>query len=828
MEDQEVTLVMQLVASQRKFEKQMRAMSRAAHNNFNKMTKYGRNFERSMGRVANNVKTIFAGAFAGFASANLISGLFDVNKKFQDFETSLRVATGSIAKAKGAFADIRKFATETPYGVAEITNGFIKLINRGLRPSMSVMKSFGNTASAMGKSLDQMIEAVADAAFGEFERLKEFGINAKTQGEKITFTFQGVTKTVKKNAREITAYLKSIGDIQFAGLMADRMKNLSGLASNLGDKIDNLYLIIGNAGATGLFASAIRLAGDAVDFFAGNMNVLEGIFAGVAVVIVGALIPAIKAMTIALWANPFGLVIVAISSVVGLLVSLSDTMIGTGKNAASLGAYFGVAWDYIVDKTKAVLGWFSELGDGQWPVDAAAALSKYARVHSYIFALIGTGLMTLPTIGIQAASLIAQGFVLMAGKVGAVFRGLFEGLKQKFIGFGESVLSFLSDPLGGFHMKSSLGIADAIDAELDALPDLQVKTEQAAKKISSAFKHNSKVFNKLFDFSDVGDAWTEAAKARDDANKPIKPIIPDDGYLPEFVPPTTDGTGSGAGGGKGGKGSGAANDNAYLDTIAKFGSYSDKSRVAADKFAKSMAELRGQSAKGKIDQETYNNAVESVKGVYEQAKAAAADYGAVVGTIMDGVKGTLKSVFSQIFKDGKITMTSLADMVNDMMGRIFDKLSGLAIDGIFSAMGFSGGGAVGKFADGGMVQHLAAGGGVFGAGTGRSDSIPAMLSNGEFVVNANATGRHRALLEQINSGNKIAFANQNSQNQNVNINAQPIVNFNISITNAPPNMRVTEHEQGVDIDFIEAIENGLSERARNGDSNLLHNLVSNG
>ncbi len=54
-----------------------------------------------------------------------------------------------------------------------------------------------------------------------------------------------------------------------------------------------------------------------------------------------------------------------------------------------------------------------------------------------------------------------------------------------------------------------------------------------------------------------------------------------------------------------------------------------------------------------------------------------------------------------------------------------------------------------KFADGGYVS---------GPGSGRSDSIPARLSNGEFVVNADATRRNRALLERINSGRMLRFA----------------------------------------------------------------------
>ena len=45
------------------------------------------------------------------------------------------------------------------------------------------------------------------------------------------------------------------------------------------------------------------------------------------------------------------------------------------------------------------------------------------------------------------------------------------------------------------------------------------------------------------------------------------------------------------------------------------------------------------------------------------------------------------------------------------------------------------------FADGGPIS---------GPGTGRSDSIPAMLSNGEFVVNAGATKKYRPLLDALN------------------------------------------------------------------------------
>lgn len=72
-----------------------------------------------------------------------------------------------------------------------------------------------------------------------------------------------------------------------------------------------------------------------------------------------------------------------------------------------------------------------------------------------------------------------------------------------------------------------------------------------------------------------------------------------------------------------------------------------------------------------------------------------------------------------------------------------------AATGIASTVALSQGlAAVGGFADGGFVS---------GPGGPRSDSIPARLSNGEFVVNARSTSRNRPLLEQINRTGTTGF-----------------------------------------------------------------------
>lgn len=75
-------------------------------------------------------------------------------------------------------------------------------------------------------------------------------------------------------------------------------------------------------------------------------------------------------------------------------------------------------------------------------------------------------------------------------------------------------------------------------------------------------------------------------------------------------------------------------------------------------------------------------------------------------------------------------------------------------------MGAGGGGLLGGlfgFKDGGAVE-AATGGLIRGPGTATSDSIPARLSDGEFIVNAAATRRNLDLLHAINRGEIAAFA----------------------------------------------------------------------
>lgn len=75
-----------------------------------------------------------------------------------------------------------------------------------------------------------------------------------------------------------------------------------------------------------------------------------------------------------------------------------------------------------------------------------------------------------------------------------------------------------------------------------------------------------------------------------------------------------------------------------------------------------------------------------------------------------------------------------------------------------SAMSASSGFGFGFFAKGGVVK-AAGGGSIVGAGTGTSDSIPAMLSNGEYVLTAAAVNRlGLPFLDKLNAGDFPGYA----------------------------------------------------------------------
>ena len=209
-----------------------------------------------------------------------------------------------------------------------------------------------------------------------------------------------------------------------------------------------------------------------------------------------------------------------------------------------------------------------------------------------------------------------------------------------------------------------------------------------------------------------------------------------------------------------------------------------------------------------------------------QAKSLSEVFSNLAKTILQQlIQGALKKWISSLgiirtLNDsaGKAEAASTAAQTSAIMTKAAAQAR-LAAATMISAMPFTayGAGAIvaGQMeiaSTGASVLKKAKGGAIIGPGTSTSDSIPALLSNGEYVINADAAAQiGRTTLDALNSGTYPAFASGGSvggvpeesvQNRNVTLNVKTL--------DASSFLGWLRNSGGVD-----AIEQALFEKGRN-------------
>lgn len=201
-------------------------------------------FEIAKGVVAGNIFEDVIGSVKDYAIQ--IKDAYAETAKFRAILTN--TFKGNEELAGKALKMLQDFAASTPYQLQEATEGYIKLVNRGIIPTQAELVKIGDLAASQGKSLDQYIEAILDAQTGEFERLKEFGIRASKDGDKVTLSFKGVTKEVQNTENAIKDALLAFGDMDgVRNSMNVVSEQLVGLESNIEDSWSQIFTKIGQS-----------------------------------------------------------------------------------------------------------------------------------------------------------------------------------------------------------------------------------------------------------------------------------------------------------------------------------------------------------------------------------------------------------------------------------------------------------------------------------------------------------------------------------------------------------------------------------------------------
>ncbi|EAN8354634.1 hypothetical protein EOW98_07235 [Salmonella enterica] len=312
-------------------------------------------------KVAGAAVTGLAAAVAA-AAYKAAQELVESQRQLDKMSASLKTLTGSTQGAKQALSILQDFARDTPYGLEQAVEGFRKLVALGLTPSEEALRSYGNTASAMGKDLNQMIEAVADASTFEFERLKEFGIKAKQNQKDIEFTFQGTTTVVKKNADDIEQYLLNIGNVNFAGAMADQANTLNGAIASAEDSWSQLKMTLATSLDVGSLAEPLRYIDDLIQEI--NAQVASGEFVA-EMQMWGDMASDVGGAIEASFNAAFGTVADALNALNSAWTYTSESITGSGEETASTIAESAAdALDFIAQEFTAMERFFEDMVKG--------------------------------------------------------------------------------------------------------------------------------------------------------------------------------------------------------------------------------------------------------------------------------------------------------------------------------------------------------------------------------------------------------------------------------------------------------------------------------
>jgi len=221
---------------------------------------------------------VLGGLALGASVGALLSKLTSVNSEAQITAARFAQLEGSSVLAERSILRLAQATADMPIKFSEITDSAVKLKNLGLDASSESLHALGNIATGSGKSLDQLIEAVADASSLEFERLKEFGIKTSQSANQVKFTFRGVTTSVEKDAASITSYLKGLGEVQYAGAMEQQSGTIKTGFTELSNAVYLATMKLGeSSGFNAALASATSGLADLIKTATGAPRALKDI-----------------------------------------------------------------------------------------------------------------------------------------------------------------------------------------------------------------------------------------------------------------------------------------------------------------------------------------------------------------------------------------------------------------------------------------------------------------------------------------------------------------------------------------------------------------------
>ena len=400
---------------------------------------------------------------AGFATLSFAKSLLDTADAMQSINSQVRQVTSSETEYLAVQRQLLEVANNTRASL-ESTSSLYVSTSRALKDygytQQEILQFTEATNNAMtigGVQAEQQAAALLQLSQALGSGVLQ-GDEFKSIAEAAPILLDTIAEYMGKSRAEIKK-LGSEGE-----LTADVLfKAISGASEKFGEQAAKMPMTMGQAltvfsnnwqsmisrllndsGAMSGIASIIKMIAD-------NLNLVVPIMAGFAVAVTAATAQVIG-LNVAMLANPFGLIAVAIGTVIGLIAQFGDQIDIFGGGWSNLLDVIQAVWQAITETIGAAIeeikAWFGGVTDwlnenvGGWSALFSRVMSAIATVvGAYVNAYINTfatGWMLIK----EAANNMPQFFANLGKAIGNVFISAIEWMVNRAVGMINSMIDY--------------------------------------------------------------------------------------------------------------------------------------------------------------------------------------------------------------------------------------------------------------------------------------------------------------------------------------------------------------------------------------------------
>lgn len=400
---------------------------------------------------------------AGFASVAFAKSMLDTADAMQSINSQVRQVTSSETEYLAVQRQLLDVANNTRASLESTSSLYVS--------TSRALKDYGYTQQEILQFTEATNNAMTIGGVGAQQQAAALMQLSQALGSGVLQgdEFKSIAEAAPILLDTIAEYMgKSRAEIKKLGgegeLTADVIfKAISGASEKFGEQAAKMPMTMGQAltvfsnnwqsmiskllndsGAMSGIASIIKLIAD-------NLNLVVPIMAGFAVAVTAATVQ-VLGLNVAMLANPFGLIAVAISAVIGLIAQFGDEIDVFGGGWSNLLDVIQAVWQVITETIGEAIGsireWFGSLTG--WLGESVGGWSAlFERVMGIISSVIGayvnayintfaTGWMLIK----EAANNMPQFFANLGKAIGNVFISAIEWMVNKAIGMINSMIDF--------------------------------------------------------------------------------------------------------------------------------------------------------------------------------------------------------------------------------------------------------------------------------------------------------------------------------------------------------------------------------------------------